>query len=81
MRSLTYPVLKKIPTESNVFYLSGENAEGAIKNSIEKSDSRGPGLKLLAFSLAADETGFSTVVKTSKNYSLAQKSIACARLG
>ena len=51
LRSLTYPVLKKIPTESNVFYLSGENAEGAIKNSIEKSDSRGPGLKLLAFSL------------------------------
>ena len=49
LRSLTYPVLKKIPTESNVFYLSGENAGGAIKNSIEKSDSRGPGLKLLAF--------------------------------
>ncbi|MFI4036377.1 hypothetical protein [Klebsiella quasipneumoniae] len=52
MRSLTYPLLKKIPTESNVFYLSGENAEEAIKNSIEKSGSRGPGLKLLAFSLA-----------------------------
>lgn len=33
------------------------------------------------FRWPADETGFSTVVKTSKNYSLAQKSIACARLG
>ena len=53
LRSLTYPLLKKIPTESNVFSLSGENAEGAIKNSIEKSDCRGPGLKLLAFSLAS----------------------------
>jgi hypothetical protein len=52
LRSLTYTVLKKIPTESNVFYLSGENAEGANKNSIEKSDCREPGLKLLAFSLA-----------------------------
>jgi hypothetical protein len=40
LRSLTYPVLKKIPTESNVFYLSGENAEEAIKNSIEKGDCR-----------------------------------------
>ncbi|MEH4811254.1 hypothetical protein, partial [Klebsiella pneumoniae] len=33
------------------------------------------------FRWRVDETGFSTVVKTSKNYSLAQKSIACARLG
>ncbi|ELP0878542.1 hypothetical protein ACMZ52_22765 [Klebsiella pneumoniae] len=36
LRSPTYPVLKKIPTENDAFNLSGENAEEAIKNSIER---------------------------------------------
>jgi hypothetical protein len=71
---LTYPGFRKIPTESNVFIYQHKMLFPLIKNGMEKSDSRGPGAKILLFRWRADETGFRPSLK-SKNYSIAQNII------